>query len=127
MTTTNQGQRRGLTCDVYRPANGDCSNGGISSRVDRVTLIGPDVPEISAPHDAAPTVELRMIPVLGGHLVAEPVDKTVKHGRTHFMFGGCFIYSSDSRFSRIHPLATGAPIPLHDRTESREQCEMLSR
>lgn len=105
---------RGLRCDIYRPAHGDCSNGGISGRADRVTLIGPGIPEIFPATDEAPAVELG---VTGGSTNVRPVVEET----TWWMFGGCFVWTSDSRFPSRYP------IPLHDRTESAELSEYLSR
>lgn len=105
---------RGLTCSIYRPSGGDCSNGGLSSRVDQVTLVGPGIPEIFAATDAAPAVELGRS---GGAVNARPVGRD----GTWWMFGGCFIYSSDGRFP------SRGPIPLHDRSESSDLAEALSR
>ena len=106
--------QRGLTCNIYRPVHGDCSNGGLSGQVDRVTLVGPGVPEIFASSDDAPAVELGRT---GGAVNARPAGE----GRTWWMFGGCFIYSSDGRFPSQHP------IPLHDRCETSDLAEVLSR
>ena len=50
---------------------------------------------------------------------AEPVDKP--EGKVGPMFGGNFIYTSDSRFPNDYP------IPVHDRFETPEQAEILSR
>lgn len=106
--------QRGLTCYIYREANGDCSNGGLSGRVDRVTLVGSGMPEISAPTDAAPAVVLS---VTGDAVHARPAGQD----DTWWMFGGCFIYSSDGRFPFHHP------IRLHDRCESSDLAEVMSR
>ena len=106
-------EQRGLRCSIYRPARGDCSNGGLSSRVHTVTLVGEGIAPVFAPSAEAPAVELR---VLGGRVNAKPVDD----GGKWWMFGGCFIYTSDSRFP------SPAPIALHDRTESSELSRLLS-
>lgn len=101
---------RGLRCYIYRPAHGDCSNGGLSGRVNEVTLVGDGIPRIFAPTADAPDVELGSIL---GSLHARPAGGVVP-GMVGPMFGGCFIYSSDSRFP------SSAPIALHDRFESPE-------
>jgi hypothetical protein len=106
--------QRGLLCFIYRPVGGSCANGGISNRVDKVILVGPDIPEIFAPTSDTPAVELR---VLGDEMNAEPVGRD----NTWWMFGGAFIYTSDSRFP------SRAPIALHDHCETREESEALSR
>lgn len=113
---------KGMTAHVYRCDLGDCSNNGISSRVSKVTLIGPGVPEIFESTANAPAVMLmpghidgyRAVPLDGG-------ENSVYGACVGPMFGGCFIYSSDSRF----PSKT--PIPLHDRWESHELYERNAR
>lgn len=104
--------RRGLLCGIYKNGT-DCSNSGISSRCTQVVLVGPGIPEIFAATVDAPAVELRM---LGGAVNAKPVDDD-----RWWMFGGCFIYTSDSRFP------ADQPIPLHDRTETEDLARVLSR
>ena len=116
---------KGLCCDIYRSktpqgADSDCSNGGISSLSNRVTLIGPGVAGVFEPDDSAPAVKLCLREIGGvNYLHAEPVD-----GRdVHRMFGGSFIHSSDSRFSEAllraggYVYTNGGPIALHDRVE----------
>jgi hypothetical protein len=110
-------QRKGLRCNVYRPVRGDCSNGGLSGRVDQVTLIGPGIAGVFAPTDDAPAVELGEA---GGCVHARPVDGPGPD-RTWWMFGGCFIYTSDGRFPFKGPLA------LHDRCETGDQARALSQ
>jgi hypothetical protein len=65
------------------------------------------------PSEDAPAVELR---TLGGVLSAKPAEDP-----RWWMFGGCFIYTSDSRFP------SHAPIALHDRTETAEESAALSQ
>ena len=56
----------------------------------------------------------------GEYLHVEPVDQQPE-GRTSYMFGGCYVGSSDGRFPSRYPLA------LHDRTETWAQYEANSR
>ncbi|CCG43227.1 hypothetical protein [Magnetospirillum molischianum] len=100
--------RKGMIASVYRDADGvDCTNGGISSKADRVLIVGEGVPEIFAERSGMPTLLLvdrgpNLPPAL------YPADD-LRPGR--FMFGGNFAYSSDSRWP------TGKPIKIHDRAE----------
>lgn len=111
--------KQGLRCSVYRNADlGDCTNGGITSQVSRVTLVGEGVPEIFSPNSEAPALELFRRPY--GSLGARPLDWMEREGAGP-MFGGNFIYTSDSR------LPGGSPIPVHDRFESWELYERLLR
>ena len=102
----------GLVCHVLKPAGGfpNCSNGGISSIYDEVTLVGGGVPELFEATEDAPAVMLchRALPRCDTmHMYAKPLAL----GNQWSMFGGCFIYTSDSRFPAEYP------IPLHDRVE----------
>lgn len=102
---------KGMRCDIYRSLEmGDCSNGGISSRCDEVTLVGENVPQIfEADDDYAPAVEIVWSWWQGeAFCFARPV------GLDNAMFGGTFIYSSDSRFRFDYP------IKLYDRVEKAE-------
>lgn len=117
---------KGLTCCILRSKtpqgeDSDCSNGGISSCFDRVTLVGPGVAGVVEPSEFAPAVKLCLRELSGvNYLHAEPVEGS----DCHRMFGGTFIHSSDSRFGEaLHKAAGDAyrhacPIALHDRTES---------
>ena len=96
---------RGLLAYIYKHDGGTSSNGGMSSRVDRVTVVGEGVPGIFAPTDDAPAVYLTEN--VRGHLCAYPTD----NGDRWLMFGGTFVWTSDSRFPARHP------VPLHDRHE----------
>lgn len=109
------GEVRGLRCYIYRPVVGDCSNGGLSSRVDTVTLVGEGVEEVSRPTEFAPEVRLRSIL---GALSVYPAEDPAQD-RTGWMFGGCFVWTSAGRFP------SRAPIALHDRCESPELARAL--
>lgn len=109
----NAKKARGLRISVYRDADGtDCTNGGISSRFARLTLIGAGIPEIFDVDDDAPAVTM-ITRNIGGreykHLV--PCDENAKPLPGWYMFGGNFAKTSDSRFPHPYPLA------IHDRQE----------
>ena len=100
-----------LPVDVYRSAGSDCSLNGVTS-IEGVKLV---------------------VPCADGHITEDNVadfgyTKLVageKGGRINFvpentenrwtMFGGNFVYTSDSRFSRAYG---SAPVHVHDRIES---------
>ena len=120
MQATKTNSNAGLTCQIFRWSLGDCSNAGISSRVQQVTLIGlgPEA-EIFKPTLERPAVRLvkrqigREI-----YLHAEPVERpqwveTTRASCVGPMHGGTFIYSSDNRFPSSYPIA------LHDRWDTR--------
>jgi len=114
-------KRKGMIVQVYKDASGtDCSNGGLSSRHTRLLLIGPTVPAIFEESDDLPVVELGKA---GNRVHVRPAD--IPAGDVVGpMFGGAFVYSSDSRFAE----ATGSnrPLHLHDRFETQEQYDALS-
>jgi hypothetical protein len=103
---------KGMIVSVFRDAVGiDCSNRGISSNHENLLLVGDGLPEIfdSAEHTDCPMVVLEGIR-LGKktYIHAIPAENP---NNDWFMFGGNFIYSSDSRFPSDYP------IPVHDRVE----------
>lgn len=93
--------QKGLIVNVYRCSLGDCTNGGVSSTHDRVLLVGEDIPPVSESREDIPVVNLVRRTVFGRERIQ------VENG----MFGGNFVYTSDSRFPSQYP------IPVHDRTE----------
>lgn len=105
----------GLRLDVLRPRT-DCSNGGITSRFDRVLVVS-DLME-RCPVKAAGTPTDRILQIVRNRhaprrFLARPIDAG---GRTRAgMFGGNFVYTSDSRFTEAFG---GTPVPVHDRFEA---------
>jgi hypothetical protein len=112
---------KGLIIDLYRPADGsDCTNGGISSRYTEALVIGPGIPPIFGA-SGRPVVRLEQNRG-GGTARLVPLEKP----GAWYMFGGCFGYTSDSRFSEavraiygrtVHRAEYYGAVPLHDRTE----------
>jgi hypothetical protein len=110
---------RGLLCSVYtNPLYKGCSNGGISSKVTEVTLVGPGIPEIFYASVEAPAVKLVRRNIGGEYLHVEPIEQPI--GMVGPMAGGAFVYSSDSRFPSKYPLS------LHDRFDTTEDYECLT-
>lgn len=109
---------KGMTVTVLRPANGfDGTNKGISSRVATITVIGPNIPEISEPTDRAPAFEIGSKPMGKGeyYLFLVPAGHA-----GHTMMGGNYAVAYDSRW-------TFGALPIHDRTETAEESAALSR
>lgn len=104
----------GLIAQIYHPDGGDCSNGGLSSKTSKVCIVnieGPFEPSVDAP-------AVLLVPGFGsGFARIIPANM----GAIHTMFGGCFVATSDSRFSNAVELLTGLPfygaVALHDRVE----------
>jgi hypothetical protein len=114
---------KGLTVDILKPQHGDSSNGGLSSKCGRAVMVGKGIPEIFEATDDCPAVEIVERIVCGKpYLTAYPVKAAPQH-QTLYMFGGCFIWSCDGRFRDIAEY----PVPLHDRSETWEQYETLSK
>lgn len=111
---------KGLRADIYLPkGGGDCSNGGISSFAQQVTLVGPGLPElVEADPLTAPAVKLVKRNIGGTVLHVEPVIEDGQKG--WFCYGGALVDVSDSRFTEALK-ANGYPgycaLRLHDRRE----------
>jgi hypothetical protein len=115
-------ERKGLIAGIYEgKRNGNCSNGGISERHKAVVVVDEKLPEIFSASSDHPAVKI-VRRVIGGepYIHAEPIDP-VPDGMIGYMFGGSFIYTSDSRFGELSKY----PIPLHDRWETMEQYDRL--
>ena len=134
--------RKGLILSVYRNAElGDCTNGGITSRVAMITVTGvrkgwhrgegvteplPEHMRVFAPSERAPEVELIIrdngsIRWLSLEPAADgPADCTP------YMAGGNYAGSTDSRWSELCG-SHGPLVSVHDRTETWEQYDALSR
>ena len=103
----------GIRCEIFQWSLPNCSAGGISSKLNTVTLLHAGGP--FAPSDDAPAVQLVRRTICGQEYVhAEPVTPC-PDGACR-MAGGTFIYSSDSRFSEVVDNG-GYPVSLHDRHE----------
>ena len=110
---------RALPVYVYRSGVlGDCTNGGISSCVDTLYLIVPDG-FCDMPEEDPRVMEVKHI---GDHAYVTPVHPSrAPDAVLGPMAGGNFVYSADSRFPSEYPL------PIHDRWESPELYDLLSR
>ena len=121
---------KGMTMSIWKDNSiGECSNGGISKWVNRVTVVCiPEVfrANISEPNERAPAVVIKK---RGSYVYAEPLESP-KEGNVGWMMGGSCISTSDSRWSEYLDAEFGFPgrfIPLHDRQETMEEYEALSR
>jgi hypothetical protein len=110
---------KGLTVSIYKD-NGKSydGKGNFSSRLDRVVVLPsedfPNIPEIFE-GDADGTNYVKIIkraPTGKEIFTAYPCDAEGNiDKKTWYMFGGCYLMTSDSRFPFQYP------VPLHDRTE----------
>lgn len=132
--------RRGLTVSVLRPVDfPDCTNGGASARVAKLTVIGiidevawwdagnrgdrnppvqplPADCQVSTPSDDAPAAYLRRRRI--GRIVhsVEPVY-TDRATQPWLMAGGNYAASSDSRWADL--IGMYGAVSIHDRNEER--------
>lgn len=115
---------KGLIVSVLRNAEiGDCTNGGLSSKYTSILLVGEGVPEIFDESENRPTMKLvrrRLFNRDTDYLHIEPIDDP-SPGHVGWMSGGNFAWSSDSRFPNNYPIS------IHDRQETTELYETLSR
>ena len=104
----------GLIADIYRHGSADYSNGGISSRAQRVTVVGEGIDKVFSVRPDAPAVKL-VHRTFGSRTIvhAEPVESPPE-GHVGWMAGGTYIVG-DSRVGRAAGIY-GA-ISLHDRSE----------
>ena len=103
---------------------GDCTNGGVSAIFPTLYLEHPEGP-FMVDDDAPALIRIveRKLPWKDApYLHVEAVNDPRHHDGVHVgpMFGGNFVYSSDSRFPADYPL------PVHDRYETQEQYDLLS-
>lgn len=113
--------RKGFLMYVYRNDLGDGTAGGMTSKVTKVTLIGKGLPAMFTPSEDAPALYLR--DDKKDYIYASPVETGSQDEHGPYMFGGNFIYSSDSRLAAISKY----PIPVHDRHESWSNYHSMSR
>ena len=118
---------KALPITVYRDSEsrGDCTNGGISSKYSRLLLICEDgyvdVDENNPPEN--------LVKMVTRHLFGNEEYKhiepyaAVDSDKVGWMSGGNIAYSCDSRFRRMSEY----PLSIHDRQETQEQYDILSR
>jgi hypothetical protein len=104
----------GMIASVYDNPLGNCSNNGVSANAKQVCIVNVEGPFDPTPD--APAVKLIKRERVG-NVVCVPVGLEGKWT----MFGGAFVYSSDSRFNRAVEKLSGYehsfPVALHDRVE----------
>jgi hypothetical protein len=101
---------KGLIVRIYRDVTRrDCTNGGITATLERAVLVGEGVPEIFEADESSPA--LYLCENRAGSKFGQAVYPEPQPSNRWYMFGGNFVYSSDSRFPSRQPL------PVHDRLE----------
>jgi hypothetical protein len=99
-----------------------CSNNGISEKYDRLLLVCEegfiDIDENDLPENLVKVVTRNLFGNEYKHI--EPYKNATQIG---YMAGGSYASSSDSRFRAISQY----PLSIHDRQETQEQYDQLSR
>lgn len=113
---------RALPLEIFKSNLGDCSNGGISSRFNEILLICDEgfinIDENNPPENLCKLVERDL-----GFTVYKHIEPVAKANGVGWMAGGTLVYTCDSRFRRMSEY----PLVLHDRTESQEEYDVLSK
>lgn len=109
----------GMPINVLRAASGyDCTNGGVSSLFERLTVVNVDGP--FEPSADAPAMILDQH--VDGCLRLVPAGADGKVASGWFMFGGNFGNACDSRFSAACERLLGhqfyGAVAIHDRQEA---------
>lgn len=100
---------KGLVINVYKSGNIDCTNNGISSKVNKVLLCGEGIPEIFEESEDCPPVRLVKRNLQNGeYLHVEPWERPTGAG---WMYGGNIADTSDSRKPWKYA------VHIHDRQE----------
>ena len=111
---------KALRLNIYKDRGGDCSNHGISEKFNDILLIC-DEGYIDVEGDEPNLCKLVVRNLFGNEYKhVEPVAKPKGVG---WMAGGTIVYTCDSRFRRMSEY----PLSLHDRCESQELYDALSR
>jgi len=119
----------GLRVSIIRDSGTNCSNGGVSSAKNMLTLVNVEGP--SEPTDDAPaaTVEHNAF----NTVKVVPVARLERFGENKIgpMMGGCYVTTSDSRFGeKLRDMGQSnsyVAIPLHDRYETQKEYNALSK
>ena len=111
---------KALPVYIYKHKGETCSNGGISERYNEILLLCEDgfvnVDMDNPPENVCKVVKRNLWGEDYFHV--EPIAKPNGIG---WMYGGSIVNTSDSRFRFDYPLK------LHDRCESQELYDKLSR
>lgn len=141
-------QPKGIILHVYRAADGgDCTSGGISSKVDSFVLVGTKMQgqkdwtpldrnsQVHEPTVVTPAVVLvesrAKGPLFGPHLEPlEWVENGVPEGYVGPMAGGNYAGTADSRFNVLGQTVFKGTrldaVSIHDRIETTEMYRHLS-
>ena len=116
---------KAMSLNIYRWDLGDCTNGGISSKYEQIYILHErgykDIDLDNPPENLMVIKEKKL--GMKTYKYLEPF-KECPSDRAGYMMGGNFAYSCDARF---HDDISKYPLPIHDRSETWEMYESLSR
>lgn len=121
---------KGLHLSVYKHGKWDSTNGGVSGKVDTITVVnlGADSAIFDA-DEKAPAFRLEKNAYNTLRLV--PVNEPGRSKVIGPMFGGNYAATSDGRFSAACEKLLGhsfyGAVPIHDRFETQEDYDALRR
>lgn len=111
---------KGLIVDIYRDGGTDCTNGGATAKGRDALLVHPDIDGPFEESPKRPTLYLLQVARIGGQpqWEAHTSPAVSPHGipTDGAMFGGNFVFTSDSRFRQLVG-GFGYPVPVFDRIE----------
>lgn len=103
---------KGISVSVLKNAEiGDCTNNGLSSKVNSLIIVDP---KVDAPFEVKDGEDYLVLQE-GPYNTLRAVPKSLVDSGAWVMFGGNFAYTSDSRFSALN---NGNPIKIFDRVEA---------
>lgn len=105
-------ETKGILVSVYRSDREDCSNKGLSSETDSLIMVDENGDSFDCVHSTDGDYLVLIKDICGGVERLRAIPKSLLDSGKWTMFGGNFVYSSDSRF----PSST--PIKVHDRVEN---------
>lgn len=113
---------RGLTIEIFKWKGQSASNLGVTDGWDEAVVIGPGLPEIDdIRHGVYGPSHLPVLQLVRNRAAAKLVPLHLLQERRWTMFGGCFGWTTDSRFReavrRITDSEVDFPVPIHDRVE----------
>lgn len=103
---------RGISASIYKTQGMDCTNNGFSSKDYRCYVFAEGL-EGNFSEDECSDVDYLVI-VDGPMNTKRAVPKSLLDSNAWVMFGGNFVFCSDSRFSELN---NGSPIKIFDRVE----------
>lgn len=105
---------RGISVEFFKSEmQGDCTNGGYSSNDYRGYIFDEKLNDGNFSLEEMGDNDYLVV-VDGPYNTKRAVPKSLIDSGKHYMFGGNFVYTSDSRFARLN---NGNPIKIFDRVE----------